>query len=171
VQGGGYRLAVRIQPKGVRILTRGGHDWAHRFPARRPGSACPPPSLTVKQSCWTTKDARTSTCCRTRLEAGREAELGFVSPYGFRPHVSRRPRPHEDGTIDAPTPPRQLDTGRQQKALFASLRKLATMEKRCFRPLATTALRASSLSGSTAPIVPAALATGSRSSASSPTAS
>lgn len=29
----GYRLAVHIEPKGIRILTRGGHDWTHRFPA------------------------------------------------------------------------------------------------------------------------------------------
>lgn len=29
----GYRLAVHIDPKGVRIITRGGHDWTHRFPA------------------------------------------------------------------------------------------------------------------------------------------
>ncbi|RVH51764.1 non-homologous end-joining DNA ligase [Sinorhizobium meliloti] len=29
----GYRLAVHIEPKGVRIITRGGHDWTHRFPA------------------------------------------------------------------------------------------------------------------------------------------
>ncbi|OWV72193.1 ATP-dependent DNA ligase [Rhizobium sp. R634] len=29
----GYRLAVHIEPKGVRILTRGGHDWTNRFPA------------------------------------------------------------------------------------------------------------------------------------------
>lgn len=28
----GYRLAVHIDPKGVRILTRGGHDWTNRFP-------------------------------------------------------------------------------------------------------------------------------------------
>jgi bifunctional non-homologous end joining protein LigD len=28
----GYRLAVHIEPGGVRILTRGGHDWTHRFP-------------------------------------------------------------------------------------------------------------------------------------------
>ncbi|MDQ1199055.1 ATP-dependent DNA ligase [Rhizobium sp. SORGH_AS 787] len=28
----GYRLAVHIEPKRVRILTRGGHDWTHRFP-------------------------------------------------------------------------------------------------------------------------------------------
>ncbi len=28
----GYRLAVRVEPQGVRILTRGGHDWTHRFP-------------------------------------------------------------------------------------------------------------------------------------------
>lgn len=28
----GYRLAVHIEPQGVRILTRGGHDWTHRFP-------------------------------------------------------------------------------------------------------------------------------------------
>jgi bifunctional non-homologous end joining protein LigD len=28
----GYRLAIHIEPKGVRILTRGGHDWTHRFP-------------------------------------------------------------------------------------------------------------------------------------------
>ncbi len=29
----GYRLAVHIEPRGVRILTRNGHDWTHRFPA------------------------------------------------------------------------------------------------------------------------------------------
>ncbi|MGO6902911.1 non-homologous end-joining DNA ligase [Rhizobium ruizarguesonis] len=29
----GYRLAIHIEPKGVRILTRGGHDWTERFPA------------------------------------------------------------------------------------------------------------------------------------------
>lgn len=29
----GYRLAIHIEPNGVRILTRGGHDWTHRFPA------------------------------------------------------------------------------------------------------------------------------------------
>jgi len=28
----GYRLAVHIEAGGVRILTRGGHDWTHRFP-------------------------------------------------------------------------------------------------------------------------------------------
>ncbi|TAU80523.1 non-homologous end-joining DNA ligase [Rhizobium leguminosarum] len=29
----GYRLALHIAPTGVRILTRGGHDWTSRFPA------------------------------------------------------------------------------------------------------------------------------------------
>ncbi|SOC38944.1 bifunctional non-homologous end joining protein LigD [Rhizobium subbaraonis] len=29
----GYRLAVHKEPAGVRIITRGGHDWADRFPA------------------------------------------------------------------------------------------------------------------------------------------
>ncbi len=29
----GYRLAVHRDPDGVRILTRGGHDWTRRFPA------------------------------------------------------------------------------------------------------------------------------------------
>ncbi|MBB4191800.1 hypothetical protein GGE45_001470 [Rhizobium aethiopicum] len=29
----GYRLAVNIESKGVRILTNGGHDWTERFPA------------------------------------------------------------------------------------------------------------------------------------------
>jgi bifunctional non-homologous end joining protein LigD len=29
----GYRLAIHVEPSGVRILTRGGHDWTHRFPA------------------------------------------------------------------------------------------------------------------------------------------
>ncbi len=28
----GYRLAVHIETNGVRIITRGGHDWTHRFP-------------------------------------------------------------------------------------------------------------------------------------------
>jgi len=29
----GYRLAVHVEPSGVRIVTRGGFDWADRFPA------------------------------------------------------------------------------------------------------------------------------------------
>lgn len=29
----GYRLAIHIEPTGVRILTRSGHDWTHRFSA------------------------------------------------------------------------------------------------------------------------------------------
>ncbi|MGO8091643.1 non-homologous end-joining DNA ligase [Rhizobium leguminosarum] len=29
----GYRLSVHIEPTGIRVLTRGGHDWTHRFPA------------------------------------------------------------------------------------------------------------------------------------------
>jgi bifunctional non-homologous end joining protein LigD len=28
----GYRLAIHIEPEGVRIITRGGHDWTSRFP-------------------------------------------------------------------------------------------------------------------------------------------
>ncbi|PTV70213.1 non-homologous end-joining DNA ligase [Agrobacterium pusense] len=28
----GYRLAVHIEPTGIRILTKGGHDWTSRFP-------------------------------------------------------------------------------------------------------------------------------------------
>jgi bifunctional non-homologous end joining protein LigD len=29
----GYRLAVHVEPTGIRILTRGGLDWTHRFPS------------------------------------------------------------------------------------------------------------------------------------------
>ncbi|KRE11733.1 hypothetical protein ASE66_24825 [Bosea sp. Root483D1] len=29
----GYRLAVHRDANGVRIITRGGHDWTHRFPS------------------------------------------------------------------------------------------------------------------------------------------
>lgn len=29
----GYRLAVHIESSRIRLLTRGGHDWTHRFPA------------------------------------------------------------------------------------------------------------------------------------------
>ncbi|WP_312407122.1 non-homologous end-joining DNA ligase [Rhizobium sp.] len=29
----GYRLAIHIEPDGVKIITRGGHDWTDRFPA------------------------------------------------------------------------------------------------------------------------------------------
>ena len=28
----GYRLAVHVEPGAVRIITRNGHDWTHRFP-------------------------------------------------------------------------------------------------------------------------------------------
>ncbi|MBY5319182.1 non-homologous end-joining DNA ligase [Rhizobium leguminosarum] len=29
----GYRLSVHVEPTGIRILTRGGHNWTDRFPA------------------------------------------------------------------------------------------------------------------------------------------
>ena len=29
----GYRVAVHIEPQRVRVITRGAHDWTHRFPA------------------------------------------------------------------------------------------------------------------------------------------
>lgn len=29
----GDRLTIHIEPTGVRVITRGGHDWTHRFPA------------------------------------------------------------------------------------------------------------------------------------------
>lgn len=29
----GHRLAIHIEPQGVRVITRGGHDWTARFPA------------------------------------------------------------------------------------------------------------------------------------------
>ena len=29
----GYRLCIHIEPSGVRLITRGGHDWTDRFPA------------------------------------------------------------------------------------------------------------------------------------------
>ncbi|MFS8116623.1 ATP-dependent DNA ligase, partial [Rhizobium jaguaris] len=29
----GYRLALHIHRKDVKVITRGGHDWTHRFPA------------------------------------------------------------------------------------------------------------------------------------------
>ncbi|NEK34292.1 non-homologous end-joining DNA ligase [Rhizobium leguminosarum] len=29
----GYRLSVHVEPTGIRIVTRGGHDWTDRFPA------------------------------------------------------------------------------------------------------------------------------------------
>jgi bifunctional non-homologous end joining protein LigD len=29
----GYRLHVHVEASAVRIITRGGHDWTHRFPA------------------------------------------------------------------------------------------------------------------------------------------
>jgi bifunctional non-homologous end joining protein LigD len=29
----GYRLAVHVEPRRVRIITRGGHDWTFYFPA------------------------------------------------------------------------------------------------------------------------------------------
>lgn len=28
----GYRLAIHIEPKRLRLLSRGGHDWTHKFP-------------------------------------------------------------------------------------------------------------------------------------------
>ncbi|EJC84246.1 DNA polymerase LigD-like ligase domain-containing protein [Rhizobium leguminosarum bv. trifolii WSM2297] len=35
----GYRIVVHIEPSRVRILTRGGHDWTHRFPAIKQAAA------------------------------------------------------------------------------------------------------------------------------------
>ncbi|MDQ0320046.1 bifunctional non-homologous end joining protein LigD [Pararhizobium capsulatum DSM 1112] len=43
----GYRLAVHIEPSGVRILTRGGHDWTHRFPAIAAAAAAMGPTTMI----------------------------------------------------------------------------------------------------------------------------
>ena len=43
----GYRLAVHIEPTGVRILTRGGHDWTHRFPAIEQGARALGPATMI----------------------------------------------------------------------------------------------------------------------------
>ncbi|MGO7673872.1 non-homologous end-joining DNA ligase [Rhizobium ruizarguesonis] len=43
----GYRLAVHIEPTGVRILTRGGHDWTHRFPSIEAASRALPVATTI----------------------------------------------------------------------------------------------------------------------------
>lgn len=29
----GYRLAIQAEPAGIRVITRGGYDWANRFPS------------------------------------------------------------------------------------------------------------------------------------------
>lgn len=34
----GYRLAIHIEPTGIRILTKGGHDWTSRFPGIERGA-------------------------------------------------------------------------------------------------------------------------------------
>lgn len=34
----GYRLAIHIEPTGIRILTKGGHDWTSRFPEIEKGA-------------------------------------------------------------------------------------------------------------------------------------
>ncbi len=34
----GYRAAIHIEPSGIRILTKGGHDWTKRFPAIEAGA-------------------------------------------------------------------------------------------------------------------------------------
>ncbi|MEI3807597.1 non-homologous end-joining DNA ligase [Agrobacterium sp. CCNWLW32] len=34
----GYRLAIHIEPTGIRIITRGGHDWTSRFPEIEKGA-------------------------------------------------------------------------------------------------------------------------------------
>ncbi|WP_027682675.1 non-homologous end-joining DNA ligase [Rhizobium leguminosarum] len=43
----GYRLAVHIEPSGVRILTRGGHDWTHRFPLIEAAASTLPVSTAI----------------------------------------------------------------------------------------------------------------------------
>ncbi|WP_457578703.1 non-homologous end-joining DNA ligase [Ensifer adhaerens] len=34
----GYRLSIHIEPTGIRILTRNGHNWTNRFPEREEGA-------------------------------------------------------------------------------------------------------------------------------------
>ncbi len=34
----GYRLSIHIEPKGIRILTKNGHDWTNRFPEIEEGA-------------------------------------------------------------------------------------------------------------------------------------
>ncbi|MBY5734058.1 ATP-dependent DNA ligase [Rhizobium leguminosarum] len=43
----GYRLAVHIEPRGVRILTRSGLDWTHRFPLIEAAAKALPASTAI----------------------------------------------------------------------------------------------------------------------------
>lgn len=45
-----YRLAIHIGPSGVRILTRGAHDWTHRFPLIETAAKTLPVSTAILDS-------------------------------------------------------------------------------------------------------------------------
>jgi bifunctional non-homologous end joining protein LigD len=43
----GYRLAIHVEPSGVRLITRGGHDWTHRFPSIAEAAAALGPATMI----------------------------------------------------------------------------------------------------------------------------
>ena len=75
----GYRLALHIEPSGIRVLTRGGHDWTHRFPAnaRRATSGRSRRSSTAWRLCWMNRVGPTWRCKRRWAYCGSRLILSL----------------------------------------------------------------------------------------------
>jgi ATP-dependent DNA ligase len=90
----GYRVAVHIEQQRVRVITRGGHDWTHRFPgiveaAKRLGVATA--ILDGEAVVLDEQGGRTSTSFRTRLADGAASSTGGICHVRFRSSLLRRP--------------------------------------------------------------------------------
>ncbi len=75
-EGDGYRLAVHVEPGGVRAITRGGYDWTKKFglivaEARELGHA----SMILDGECSTTRGGQTSDCCSAPSERSRACTM------------------------------------------------------------------------------------------------
>jgi hypothetical protein len=80
------RLSVHIEPTGIRILTRGGHDWTHRFPAKQAAMWLPAGTAILDgEGLFSTRRAgRVSACCNSRSAAGAQEELERRHLHGLR---------------------------------------------------------------------------------------
>lgn len=76
----GYRLAVHIEPTGVRIITRGGLDWTHRFPAIADAAKALGQTtmiLAARRSCSTSKAGTSFRTHSAHLENRAASMWGF----------------------------------------------------------------------------------------------
>ncbi|WP_280950524.1 hypothetical protein [Rhizobium acidisoli] len=89
----GYRLAVHIESSGVRILTRGGHDWTERFAAIAAEARRLPVSTAILdgEAVVFNEQGRSDFASTVARRSGRKERVSRSGADGIRSPLFRRP--------------------------------------------------------------------------------